>query len=62
MLDTERLTSHLDMMETIEKPGITFQRFVLDEAETSQFHSREELVKDFIDERNKSAQDNYKLM
>ena len=60
--DTERLTSHLAMMETIEKPAITFQRFALDEADTSQFHSREELLKDFTDERNKSAQDNYKLM
>jgi hypothetical protein len=45
--NTQRSTSHLAMVETIEEPAITFQRFALDEAETSQFHSREELVKYF---------------
>ena len=50
------------MVETIKDPAIIFQRFALDEAKTSQFHSREELVKDFTNERNKSAIDNYKLM
>ena len=62
MSNTKRLTSHLAMVETIEEPAITFQRFALDEAETSQFHSREELVRDFTNERNKSTNDNYKLM
>lgn len=38
------------------------QGFTLKEAKTPQVSSQEELRKDFIDERNKSANDNYKLM
>ena len=38
------------------------QRFTLDQAKSSWFHSKEELVKDFTDERNKSLNENYKLM
>ena len=60
--NTDKLTSHLAMVETIKEPTLIFQRFALDQAGTSQFHSREELVKDFTNERNKSATDNYKLM
>ena len=41
---------------------MVFQKFTLDEAETSQVCSQEELVKDFTNEGNKSANDNYKLM
>ena len=39
-----------------------FQKFALDEAETSEVCSKEELVKDFTNERNKSSNGNYKLM
>ena len=39
-----------------------FQNFTLDQAKYSQFHSKEELVKDFTKERNKLANENYKLM
>ena len=38
------------------------QKFTLDQAESSQFHSKEDLVKDFIKERNKYINENYKLM
>ena len=39
-----------------------FQKFSLNRVEYSQFHSREDLVKDFIEERNRSSNENYKLM
>jgi hypothetical protein len=38
------------------------QRFTLNEVETPQVCSQEELIKDFTEERNKSTNDNYKLM
>ena len=38
------------------------QRFTLDQAKSSQFHSKEDLVEEFTDERNKSLKENYKLM
>ena len=60
--NSEKSSSHLAMVETNKEPSIMFQRFTLDQAETSQFHSKEELVKDFIDKRNKSTNENYKLM
>ena len=41
---------------------MVLQRFTLSETETSQVSSQEELVKDFTNERNKSTNDNYKLM
>ena len=41
---------------------MVLQKFTLGEAETSEVCSQEELVKDFPNERNKSANDNYKLM
>ena len=50
------------MVQSIEEPAIIFQKFALDEAETSQVFSKEELVKNFTNEKNKSANDNYKMM
>ena len=41
---------------------MVLQRFTLNEAKTLQVSSQEELVKDFTNERNKSTNDNYKLM
>ena len=41
---------------------MVLQNFTLGEAETSQVCSQKELVKDFTNERNKSINDNYKLM
>ena len=49
-------------VESNKEPAIIFQNFALDQAESSQFHSKEELVKDLTDERNKSTNENYKLM
>ena len=49
-------------VESNKEPAIIFQNFALDQAESSQFHSKEELVKDLTDERNKSTNANYKLM
>ena len=37
-------------------------RFTLDQAESSQFHSKEDFLKDFTEEINKSINENYKLM
>ena len=38
------------------------QSFKLDQAKSSQYHSRDDLVKDFLEERNKSLDENYKLL
>ena len=38
------------------------QRFTLDQAKSSQFHSKEDLIKHFTDERSKSINENYELM
>ena len=62
MSNTERMIADLDVVESIQELAIIFQKFALDEAETSKFFSKEESVKDFTNERNKSANDNYKLM
>ena len=62
MSNSERSTSQLDMVETNKEHVIMFQKFTLDQAKSSQFHSKEELVKHFTKERNKSANENYKLM
>ena len=59
---SKRSSSHLAMLETNKEPSIMFQRFALEHAESSQFHSKEELVKDFTDERSKSTNRNNKLM
>ena len=56
------MVANLAMVESIQEPTIIFQKFALDEVETSQLCSKEELVKDFTNERNKSTNDNYKLM
>ena len=56
------MVANLGMVESIQEQAIIFQKFALDEAETSQVYSKEELVKYFTNERKKSANDNYKLM
>lgn len=38
------------------------QSFKLDQEESSLYHSRDDLVKDFLEERNKSLDENYKLL
>ena len=58
----ERTITKPTIVERTEDPTMIFQKFALGEAKTSQAYSMEELVKDFTNERNKSANDNYKLM
>ena len=50
----EKSSSQLVPIESSKGPTMMIQRFTLDQVESSQFHSKEDLVKDFIDERNKS--------
>ena len=38
------------------------QKYISNEEETLQIPSQEDLVKDFTEERNKSANDNYRMM
>ena len=49
-------------VESSQALAMILQRFTLKEVETPQVSSQEELIKDFTDERNESANDNYKLM
>ena len=41
---------------------MVLQKYISNEEETSQIPSQEDLVKDFTKERNKSANDNYRMM
>ena len=60
--NTERTVTNPAIVESSQASAMVLQRFTLKEAEASQVSSQEELIKDFTDERNKSANDNYKLM
>ena len=62
MSNTERTITNQTIVESTQDLAMIFQKFALDEAEISQVCSQEELVKYFTNERNKSANDNYKLM
>ena len=62
MSNTERTIKNPTIVESSQDSAIILQRFTLNEVETSQVSSQEELIKGFTDERNKSANDNYKLM
>ena len=58
----ERSYSHLALVESSKEPTMMIHKFTLDQAKSSQFHSKENLVKDFTEERNKSINESYKLM
>ena len=60
--NTERTITNPTIVESSQGPTMVLQKFTLGEVETSQVYSQEELVKDFTNERNKLANDNYKLM
>lgn len=60
--NTERTITNTTIIEISQDPAMVFHKFTLDENETSQVFSQEELVKYFTNERNKSANDNHKLM
>ena len=58
----KRSSSHLSLIESSKEPTMMIQKFTLDQVESSHFHSKEDLVKDFTKERNKSINESYKLM
>ena len=62
MSNTERTITNPTIVESSQDLAMVFQKFTLDEAETSRVCSQKELVKYFTNERNKSTNDNYKLM
>ena len=62
MINIERTVSNPAIVESSQASAMILQRFTLNEVETSQVSSQEELIKDFTEERNKSTNDNYKLM
>ena len=62
VFNTEKTIINPTIVEISQASAMILQSFTLNEVETSQVSSQEELIKDFTDERNKSANDNYKLM
>ena len=62
MSNTKRTVSNPTIVGSSQALAMILQRFTLNEVETSQVFSQEELIKGFTEERNKSANDNYKLM
>ena len=62
MSNTERTISNPAIVGSSQASTMILQRFTLNEVETSQASSQENLVKNFTEDRNKSANDNYRLM
>ena len=60
--NTERTISNPAMVGSSQMSTMILQRYTSNEEETSQIPSQEDLVKDFTEERNRSANDNYRLM
>ena len=60
--NTKRTVTNPAIVDNSQASTMIWQRFTLNEVETSQVSSKEELIKDFTDERNKLANENYKLM
>jgi hypothetical protein len=60
--NTDRTITNPTIVKISYDPAMVLERFTLSETETSQVSSQEELVKYFTNERNKLANDNYKLM
>ena len=50
------------MVESSQMSTMIVQKYVSSEEETSKIPSQEELVKYFIEKRNKSVDENYKIM
>ena len=59
---TDESASQMLIEQPILGPAKLVQSFKLDQAESSQYHSIDDLVKDFLEERNKSIDENYKLL
>lgn len=60
--NTERTVLKLAIVGNSQASAMILQSFTLNEVDTSQASSKEDLVKNFIEERNKSANDNDRLM
>ena len=60
--NTERTVSNPTIVGSSQASAMILQRFTLNEVETSQASSQEDLVKNFTIERNKSTNNNYRLM
>ena len=50
------------MAESSQMSAMILQKYISSEEETSKIPSQGELVKDFTEERNKSANENYRIM
>ena len=59
---TDESASQMITVQPIQGPTMLVQSFKLVQAGSSQYHSRDDLVKDFLEERNKSLDENYKLL
>ena len=62
MSNTERTVSNPTIVGISQASAMILQRYTLNEVETSQTSSQEDLVKSFTKEKNKSGNDNYRLM
>lgn len=60
--NTDRTITNPIIVKSSQDLAMVLQRLTLSETKTSHVSSQEKLVKDFSNERNKSANDNYKLM
>jgi len=60
--NTERTISNPAIVGNSQDSAMIMQRFTLNEVDTSQASSQEDLVKNFTEERNKPSNDNYRLM
>ena len=62
MSNTKWIVSNPTIVGSSQALTMILQRFTLNEVETSQVSSQENLEKNFTEERNKSTNDNYSLM
>ena len=60
--NTEKTISNPAIAESSQMSAMVLQKYISNEEETSKMPSQEDLVKDFTEERNKSANDNYRMM
>ena len=60
--NTKKTISNLAIAESSQMSAMVLQKYISNEEETSQIPSQEDLVKDFTEERNKFANDNYRMM
>ena len=60
--NTEKAISNPIMAESSQMSAMILQKYISSEEEISKIPSQEELVKDFIEERNKSVNENYRIM